>query len=71
MRHIFIINPHAGKKDSTAAIYAMADRLRDEHGQEVVCMLTDRPGGAADMLALGYLLDAWRMLSRDLWEVRV
>ncbi len=29
------------------------------------------PGGAADMLALGYFLDAWRMLSRDLWEVRV
>ena len=29
------------------------------------------PGGAADMLALGYLLDAWRTLSKDLWEVRV
>ena len=29
------------------------------------------PGGAADMLALGYLLDAWRTLSRDLREVRV
>lgn len=29
------------------------------------------PGGAADILALGFLLDAWRMLSRDLWEVRV
>ncbi len=28
------------------------------------------PGGAADMLALGYLLDAWKTLSRDLWEVR-
>ncbi len=28
------------------------------------------PGGAADMLALGYLIDAWRTLSRDLWEVR-
>ena len=28
------------------------------------------PGGAADMLALGLLLDAWRALSKDLWEVR-
>ena len=27
------------------------------------------PGGAADMLALGFLLDAWRTLSKDLWEV--
>ena len=27
------------------------------------------PGGAADMLALGYLLDAWRTLSKHLWEV--
>ncbi len=29
------------------------------------------PGGAADMLALGFLLDAWRTLSKDLWEVGV
>ena len=49
MKHIFIINPHAGKKDATAAIYEMADRLRDAHGQEVACMLTDRPGGAAEI----------------------
>ena len=27
------------------------------------------PGGAADVLALGYLLDAWRSLSAHLWEV--
>ena len=26
------------------------------------------PGGAADVLALGFLLDAWRTLSKDLWE---
>jgi len=49
MRYIFIINPKAGNKDMTAAIYDMADRLRDKHGQEVTCMLTDRPGGATDM----------------------
>ena len=49
MKHIFIINPHAGKKDATAAISEMADRLREKHGQEVVCILTDRPGGAAEI----------------------
>ena len=27
------------------------------------------PGGSADMLALGFLLDAWRTLSKHLWEV--
>lgn len=27
------------------------------------------PGGSADMLALGFLLDAWRTLSEHLWEV--
>ena len=49
MKHVFIINPHAGKKDQTARLYEMADRLRDEHGLECTCMLTDRPGGATDM----------------------
>ena len=49
MRHIFIINPYAGKKNQTSRIYGMADHLRDEHGLECACMLTDRPGGATDM----------------------
>ena len=49
MKHIFIINPHAGKKDQTARLYNMADRLRNEHGLDCACMLTDRPGGATDM----------------------
>ena len=49
MRHVFIINPRAGKKDQTALIYEMADRLRAAHGLECACMLTDRPGGAAEM----------------------
>ncbi len=49
MRHIFIINPRAGKRDQTARIYAMADRLRERHGLECVCMLTDRPGSAAEL----------------------
>lgn len=49
MKHIFIINPRAGKQDQTARIYGMADRLRDVHGLDCACMLTDRPGGATEM----------------------
>lgn len=49
MRHIFIINPRAGKQDQTARIYAMADRLRQAHGLDCQCLLTDRPGGATEM----------------------
>ena len=29
VKHVFIINPNAGKRDQTARIYHMADRLRD------------------------------------------
>ena len=49
MKHVFIVNPCAGKKDQRARIYEMADRLRDRHGLDCACMLTDRPGGATDM----------------------
>lgn len=49
MRHVFIINPHAGKKNQAARIYGMADRLREVHGLDCTCMLTDRPGGATEM----------------------
>lgn len=49
MRHVFIINPRAGKRDQTARIYEMADRLRTVHGLDCACMLTDRPGGATEM----------------------
>lgn len=49
MKHIFIVNPHAGKKDQTSRIYAMADALREKHGLDCACMLTDRPGGATEM----------------------
>ena len=49
MKHIFIINPYAGKKNQTARIYAMADSLRKNHGLECSCLLTDRPSGATDM----------------------
>ena len=49
MRHIFIINPHAGKKDQTGRTYEMADLLRAQHGLECQCLLTQRPGGAEEM----------------------
>lgn len=49
MRHIFIINPCAGKKDQTARVYEMADRLRENHGVDCSCMLTSRTGGAVDI----------------------
>lgn len=49
MRHVFIINPKAGKRDQTARVYAMADQLRRRHGLDCTCMLTDRPGGATEM----------------------
>ena len=49
MKHVFIINPNAGKRDQTSRIYTMADRLREAYGQECLCMLTDRPGGATEL----------------------
>jgi len=49
MKHIFIVNPKAGKKDQRARIYEMADALRDRHGLDCAVMLTDRPGGATEM----------------------
>ena len=35
MKHIFIINPNAGKYDSRQRIYDMADALREKHGLDV------------------------------------
>ena len=40
MKHIFIINPTAGKSDSRQNIYDMADELRHRHGLDVHCILT-------------------------------
>ncbi len=48
-KHIFIINPHAGKNDSRQRIYAMAERLRTEHGVEAECMLTSSAGHATEL----------------------
>lgn len=49
MRHVFIINPRAGKRDQASRIYEMAEHLRRAHGLDCTCMLTDRPGGATEM----------------------
>ena len=35
MKHIFIINPTAGKQDSRQRIYDMAKELREKHELDV------------------------------------
>ena len=49
MKHIFIINPTAGKSDSRQRIYDMADILRERHGLDVQCILTKRQGHAIEL----------------------
>ena len=49
MRHVFIINPKAGKRDQTSRLLQMAEDLRTRHGLDCTCMLTDRPGGATEL----------------------
>ena len=46
MKHIFIINPAAGKTDSRQRVYQMAEALRQDHGLDVECMLTKSAGHA-------------------------
>ena len=48
MRHIFIINPTAGKKNCTAELMAMAKRLGANHSTDVECILTRSPGHATE-----------------------
>ena len=50
MKHIFIINPAAGKSDSRGRIYAAAEALRQSHGLDVECMLTKSPGHATELV---------------------
>ena len=45
MKRVFLINPRAGKRDQTARLRGLADRLA-AHGLKVSCLLTDRLGGA-------------------------
>ncbi len=46
MKHIFIINPAAGKADSRQRVYQMAEALRRDHALDVECMLTKSRGHA-------------------------
>ena len=48
MRHIFIINPTAGKRNCTAELMGMAKGLEDRHGLQVECILTKSPGHASE-----------------------
>jgi len=49
MKHIFIINPTAGKYDSRQRIYEMADHLRTAYGLDVQCILTKKQGHATEI----------------------
>ena len=49
MKHVFIINPNAGKQDSRQKIYDMADVLREKHGLDVDCILTRKQGHATEL----------------------
>ena len=49
MKHIFIINPTAGKYDSRQRIYEMAEHLRSAHGLDVQCILTKKQGHATEI----------------------
>ena len=49
MKHIFIINPTAGKTDSRQKIYDMAESLRQKHGLDVQCILTKKQGHATEI----------------------
>ena len=48
MKHVFIINPTAGKRDATVEVMGMAKALQARHGLEVERILTKRPGHAAE-----------------------
>ena len=49
MKHVFIINAHAGKRNQTSRILAMAEKLRSKYGLDCSCMMTECPGGAEDL----------------------
>ena len=48
MRHVFIINPTAGKKNCTAELMQMAKKLEVKHGIDVECILTKSSGHATE-----------------------
>ena len=48
MKHIFIINPTAGKKDCTVRLMEMAKDLAARHGLDMECVLTKSAGHAME-----------------------
>lgn len=62
MKHVFIINPTAGKRDCTASMMDMAKGLASRHALELECILTKRPGHA---------METARSLARTGQEVRI
>ena len=48
MKHVFIINPTAGKRNCTAELMEMAKGLAARHNLDLECILTKRPGHAME-----------------------
>ncbi len=48
MKHIFIINPTAGKRNCTTELMEMAKALQARHGLDLECILTKQPGHATE-----------------------
>ena len=74
MRHIFIINPIAGGRDSTSRIMEAAKALQERHGIAYECILTRRPGHAMETCRAlaegGQLLSAYHDRSgRKFWII--
>lgn len=51
MKHVFIVNPAAGKGDGARRVLRQAEALRRRHGLAVECLYTERPGHAAALAA--------------------
>lgn len=62
MKHVFIINPTAGKKDCTARMMDMAKGLAARRGLDLECILTKRAGHA---------METARSLAQSGREVRI
>jgi len=62
MKHVFIINPTAGKKDCTTRIMDMAKGLAARHGLDLDCILTK---------SAGHAMETARSLARSGQEVRI
>lgn len=50
MKHIFVVNPAAGKRDMTERLAAAARALRERHGLDVELVLTRHAGHALELV---------------------